>query len=105
LIPLHGSLHNLASRYIDKEIVVGVRPENITNRPKEGLGKPISMTVEMAEPMGGESLVHLKSGTGNLTARIRGEHLFQAEEKVAIQINLDKVTLFDPDTEEAVRYE
>ena len=105
LIPLHGSLHNLASRYIDKEIVVGVRPENITNRPKEGLGKPISMTVEMAEPMGGESLVHLKSGTGNLTARIRGEHLFQAEEKVAIQINLDKVTLFDPETEEAVRYE
>jgi multiple sugar transport system ATP-binding protein len=105
LIPLHGSLHNLASRYIDKEIVVGVRPENITNQPKQGLGKPISMTVELAEPMGGESLVHLKSGTGNLTARIRGEHLFQADEKVTIQINLDKVTLFDPATEEAVRYE
>jgi multiple sugar transport system ATP-binding protein len=105
VIALQGSLHNLASRYIDREVVFGIRPENITNRPKEDAGKTIPMTVEMAEPMGGESLVYLKSGTGHLIARIRGEHLFHLNEKVTIQINLDRVTLFDPDTEEAIRYQ
>lgn len=105
VIPFHGSLHNLASRYIDKEIVFGIRPENITNEPKPGTGTPTPMTVAIAEPMGGESLVYFKSGTGNLLARIRGEHLFQLNEEVAIQINVDKVTLFDPDTEKAIRYE
>ena len=104
-VPLQGSLHNLASRYVDKEIVFGIRPENITNQPREGAGKPIPMTVEIAEPMGGESLVYLKSGTGNLIARIRGEHLFHLNEKVTIQINMDKATLFDPDTQEAIRHE
>jgi len=105
VIPFQGSLHNLASRYIDKEIVFGIRAENITNVPKPGAGTSIPMTVAIAEPMGGESLVYFKSGTGNLLARIRGEHLFQLNEEVAIQINMDKVTLFDPDTEKAIRYE
>jgi multiple sugar transport system ATP-binding protein len=104
VVPLQGSLQNIASRYIDKEIVFGVRPENISNQPKQGAGQTIPMIVAIAEPMGGESLVYLKSGTGNLIARIRGEHLFQANERVAIQINIDKVTLFDPDTEEAMGY-
>ena len=102
-VPLEGSLHQLASRYIDREIVFGIRPENISNRLKAGAGVPISMTVEVAEPMGGESLISLRSGTGNLVARIRGEHLFRLNEKVTIQINMEKVTLFDPDTEEAIR--
>jgi multiple sugar transport system ATP-binding protein len=102
-VPLEGSFRQLASRYIDREIVFGVRPENITNRLKTGAGVPIPMTVEVAEPMGGESLISLKSGTGNLVARIRGEHLFRFNERVTIQINMEKVTLFDPDTEEAIR--
>jgi len=102
-VPLEGSLHQLASRYIDRDIVFGIRPENITNRPKARAGVPIQMTVEVAEPMGGESLISLRSGTGHLVARIRGEHLFRLNERVTIQINLEKVTLFDPETEEAIR--
>ena len=102
-VPLEDSLYQLAGRYIDREIVFGIRPENITNRPKARGGAPLSMTVEVAEPMGGESLISLRSGTGNLVARIRGEHLFRLNERVTIQINMDKVTLFDPNTEEAIR--
>jgi multiple sugar transport system ATP-binding protein len=102
-VPLEGALHQLASGYIDRDIVFGIRPENITNRPKARAGVPIQMTVEVAEPMGGESLISLKSGTGHLVARIRGEHLFRLNERVTIQINLEKVTLFDPETEEAIR--
>jgi multiple sugar transport system ATP-binding protein len=103
-VPLEGSLHQLASPYIDREVVFGIRPENITNRPKAGTGVPIQMTVEVAEPMGGESLISLRSGTGHLVARIRGEHLFRLNERVTIQINMEKVTLFDPETEEAIRH-
>jgi len=55
------------------------------------------MTVEIAEPMGSESLVYLKSGTGSVIARIHGEHLFHTNEQVTVQLNLDKVALFDPE--------
>ena len=100
--PLKGPLQTIASKYIGKEIVFGIRPENITNEPKEGSSTPVNMTVEIAEPMGSESLVYLKSGTGYVIARIHGEHLFHTNEQVTVQLNLDKVALFDPETEEVI---
>jgi multiple sugar transport system ATP-binding protein len=100
--PLKGPLQTIASKYIDKEIVFGIRPENITNEPKDGSSTPVTMTVEIAEPMGSESLVYLKSGTGYLIARIHGEHLFHPNEQVTIQLNLEKVALFDPETEQVI---
>jgi ABC-type sugar transport system ATPase subunit len=67
---------------IDKDIIFGIRPEHITNEPKEGSSVPVTLTVDIAEPMGSESLVHLKTGTGNLIARIHGEHLFHLGEQL-----------------------
>jgi multiple sugar transport system ATP-binding protein len=102
-VPLQGPLQNRASKYVDKAIVFGIRPENISSQPKEGFSTPVDMTVEIAEPMGAESLLYLKSGTGYLIARVHGDHLFQLNEQVKVQLNLDKVALFDPETEEVVR--
>ena len=64
---------------------------------------PVTSTVEIAEPMGSESLVYLKAGTANLIARIHGEHLFHLGEQVTVQFNLDKVSLFDAATENVIR--
>jgi len=35
-------------------------------------------------------------------ARIHGEHLFHTNEQVTVQLNLDKVALFDPETEQVI---
>jgi multiple sugar transport system ATP-binding protein len=101
--PLEGRLKLLASRYVDKDIIFGIRPENISNEPKEGSSTPVTLTVDIAEPMGSESIVYMKAGTGNLIARIPGEHLFHLGEKVTVQLDLDKVTLFEPETEQIIR--
>jgi multiple sugar transport system ATP-binding protein len=101
--PLEGSLQTIASKYVDKDIIFGIRPENISNELKEGSSTPINMTVDIAEPMGSESIVYLKAGKGNLIARIHGEHLFHLGEQVTVQLDLDKVTLFDPETEQVIR--
>jgi multiple sugar transport system ATP-binding protein len=77
---LELALEPLPSRYVDKDIIFGIRPEHISNEPKEGSSLPVTLTVDIAEPMGSESLVYLKAGTGNLIARIHGEHLFRLGE-------------------------
>jgi ABC-type sugar transport system ATPase subunit len=59
--------------------------------------------VDIAEPMGSESLVYLKAGTGNLIARIHGKHLFHLGEQVTVQLDLEKVSLFDAETEKVIR--
>jgi multiple sugar transport system ATP-binding protein len=101
--PLGGKMEALASKYVDKDIVFGVRPEHLTNEPKEGSYSPVPSTVEIAEPMGSESLVYLKAGSGNFIARIHGEHLFHLGEKLTVHVNLDKVSLFDAATENVIR--
>jgi len=102
-IPLKGRLEPLAGRYVDKELVFGIRPEHISNELIDGLSTAATLTVETSEPMGSESLVYLKAGSGNLIARIQGDHIFHLGEKVAVQLDLDKVTLFDPSTENVIR--
>jgi multiple sugar transport system ATP-binding protein len=102
-VPLKGRLQTSASKYVDKEIVFGIRPENISNKSKKGSGSQVTLTVEISEPMGSESLVYLKSGTGYLIARIPGENRFQTNEQMTVELNLDKVALFDPETEQVIR--
>ncbi|MBV8093581.1 MAG: sn-glycerol-3-phosphate ABC transporter ATP-binding protein UgpC [Acetobacteraceae bacterium] len=100
--PLEGRLQPLASKYVGKEVVFGIRPEHISNEPKAGSSTPVTLNVDIAEPMGSESLVYLKAGSGNVIARIQGEHVFHMGEPVAVQLDLDKVSLFDPETEEVI---
>jgi multiple sugar transport system ATP-binding protein len=102
-IPLGGRLEPLANRYVNKEIVFGIRPEHVTNERKDGSSLPVTLTVDIAEPMGSESLVYLKTGTGNLIARLQGEHLFEPGEQLTVQLHLDKVSLFDVETEKVIR--
>lgn len=102
-IPLQGQLEPLAAKYVDKDVVFGIRPEHISNEAKEGAIIPVTMTVDISEPMGSESLVYMKAGTGNLIARIHGENLYHQGDKVTVQLNLDKVSLFDAQTENVIR--
>jgi multiple sugar transport system ATP-binding protein len=102
-LPLQGRLEPLATKYIDKDVVFGIRPEHISNEPKEGPNTPVTMTVDISEPMGSESLVYMKAGTANLIARIHGENLYHQGDKVTVQLNLDKVSLFDAQTENVIR--
>ena len=102
-IPLRGRLAVLANRYIGKDVIFGIRPEHLSDEVKDQSHVPIKSTVEIAEPMGSESLVYLQAGSGNLIARIHGEHLYHLGEPVTVQLNLDKAHLFDSTTEVVIR--
>jgi len=101
--PLTGAMQSVASNYVDKNIVFGIRPENISESPKAGPNIPLTSTVDIAEPMGSESIVYLKRGTGYLIARIQGEHLYQLGQKLTVHLSSDKVTFFDPETQKVIR--
>src|ERR1700758_882836 len=103
VLPLQGEIQSLASNHVDKNIVFGIRPENITESPKAGPSIPLTSTVDVAEPMGSESIVYLKVGSGYLIARIQGEHLYQLGQKLTVHLSSDKGTLFDPETQKVIR--
>jgi multiple sugar transport system ATP-binding protein len=102
-VPLSGPVQPLAERYVDKDVVFGVRPEHLTDDVRNHPTSPLTSTVEIAEPMGAESLVYLKAGNGNFIARIPGETLYHIGQEVTVHINLEKVSLFDVDTENVIK--
>jgi multiple sugar transport system ATP-binding protein len=102
-IPLKGPVEALAAKVVGKPIVFGVRPEHLTEESKNGSTAPVSSTIDIAEPMGSESLVYMKAGTGNLIARIHGEALYHMGQPITVYVNLDKVALFDAETESVIR--
>jgi multiple sugar transport system ATP-binding protein len=103
VIPLKGPIEALAGKVLGKTIVFGIRPEHLTEESKNGSTTPVSSTIDIAEPMGSESLVYLRAGTGNLIARIHGEALYHMGQPLTVYVNLDKVTLFDTETEGVIQ--
>ena len=90
--------------YVDVLLTFSARgPLGPSPTSKEGSSVPVTLTVDIAEPMGSESLVYLKIGTGNLIARIHGEHLFHLGEQLTVQFDLEKVSLFDVETEKVIQ--
>ncbi len=99
-----GELEAIAGKNQGKDVVLGIRPENIHNAPDaENLSPPVKMKVEISEPMGSESLVYLKTGTGNVIARIQGDHIFHTGDDMDAYFEMDKARLFDPSTEQVLK--
>ena len=101
-LPLRGGLEPLASKYFNKEIVLGIRPEHISNEDIAGSSATATLMVQTSEPMGSESLVYFKSGQGSLIARIQGDHIFHLGENVTVRLDLERATFFDPATENVI---
>jgi multiple sugar transport system ATP-binding protein len=98
-IALRGRLEKLAGSRVDREVVFGVRPEHLSADAAYAAAVPATFTVEFAEQMGAESIIHLKGGGRVLIARVYGEHLYKPGEQFTTCIQLEKAHLFDPQTE------
>ena len=102
-VPLRGKLESLATAYVGKPIIFGIRPEHLSDQVSDPSHIPVSSVIDISEPMGSESIVYLKAGTGNLIARVPGEHHYHPGEQLTVQLNMEKVHLFDVQTEKVIK--
>ena len=102
-VPLRGKLESLAAPYEGKPIIFGIRPEHLRDQVSVPTHVPVSSVIDISVPMGSESIVYLKAGTGNLIARVPGEHHYHPGEQLTVQLNMEKVHLFDTQTEKVIK--
>ncbi len=92
--------------YGGKEIVFGVRPEDISDRtPSTDASRPgntISALVEVTEPMGDRIHLYLASGEHNMVAIVDAESKVQEERETEFVLDLEKTHAFDRETEQAI---
>ena len=97
LLPLVTSATNSA-----RKVVLGVRPEHMA-RDTGGGARPgygrMDATVEVVEPTGAETMVVMRVGAQEITARFEADSAPSVGEKVRVNVDMNKACLFDPDTE------
>lgn len=85
---------------VNGPIVLGIRPEDLHIN-----GTMIESTVEVVEHMGAEVLVHASIGVASLVARVSTESTYSPGDKITFGIDVDKLHLFHPQTEQNVDVE
>lgn len=83
--------------YEGKEVILGIRPEDISHNPIE-LGVNFVMNVEVAELLGSEFLLHGTFGKNQLIAKIPASMEVKAHMDIKLYANLSKMHFFDKET-------
>ncbi|RME20365.1 MAG: sn-glycerol-3-phosphate ABC transporter ATP-binding protein UgpC [Deltaproteobacteria bacterium] len=81
----------------DGELELGLRPNHVKLHHEKTAGQALEATVEVVEPMGSETFVHLKIGESSLVARVESTEKFSMEERVWVEPELDRAHLFAAD--------
>ena len=93
------------SELVDKEIIMGIRPENIHDEEmflsaaKTGI---IECNVEITEMMGAETYLYLNCEGIPLTARVDPRSTARPQDTIKVAIDPNKVHIFDKETEKTV---
>jgi len=82
--------------FVGKEIIFGIRPEDISISGKED-GFP--MVVDILEMMGNEIYLHLTWDKNTLIARVPPDTKVEEGQKVDVIFNFSKVHYFEPDSQ------
>jgi multiple sugar transport system ATP-binding protein len=93
------------SPYLGKEVVFGIRPEDIYDKLFIGSAAPentLVATVEVIEPMGSEVYLYLTTGAHSFVARVDAHDRAEVNQDLEVVFNMAKVHFFDCDTEESI---
>jgi multiple sugar transport system ATP-binding protein len=93
--------------YIGKEVVMGIRPENIHDSEEklaEFATATVDVDVEVTELMGSETYLYLSTTgkEGNIVARVDPRSTSRAGSKIKIALDTNRLHFFDKETEKTI---
>ena len=77
----------------EQTLILGVRPEYLYPVGEEG---GIKCRVDVVEMMGAEMYLHMQVGKNELVARVKTDSSIRPGQKLAVQMDLGQIHLFDP---------
>ncbi len=104
-VKLIDVMQKAMSPYTDKEVVFGIRPEDIYDKLFVSDAPPentIKATCEVIEPMGSEAYLYLNTGKSSLVAKVGGHNKPTINQDMDLVFDMSKVHFFDKDTEKTI---
>lgn len=89
--------------YINKEVLVGIRPENISIESENAKNESIfSSHVDFVESLGAELYVYLNVGDAKFAIRTANTQVYDAQSEIKFSINANELHFFDKNTFERI---
>ena len=101
-LPATKNKDNCLDAYVDKEVIMGIRPENVHNEPELVAANPdgvVEADVEVTELMGAETYLYRNCEGQSINARVSPTSTARPGDKITIAFEPAKIHLFDKDTE------
>ena len=101
-LPASKNKDNCLEAYAGKEIIMGIRPENVHNEEdlieihKDGV---VEADVEVTELMGAETYLYMNCEGQSINARVSPTNTARPGDKIKIAFETAKIHLFDKETE------
>jgi len=92
--------------YADKEVILGIRPEDIHDEPvfiESAKGSAVNAHIEVAELMGSEIMLYSQIEGQEYVARVDSRSNIQRGENVQLGFDMNKAHFFDKETESRIR--
>jgi len=95
---------NVYAPYDGKQVIFGIRPEDIYNPdfPSPGIkGSPVQCKVDLLELMGDEIFVYMVAGKQDLVARVDPRSKYRVGKEIEVMFDMTNFHVFDPETDPA----
>ena len=98
--PVTGRAAKAAAQNRGRDLLIGFRPEDLLLNEHDGSGTvQIPAQIDVVEYLGHEELIHAQAEGHEIVALVPSEKKVQAGEEVAFAIPVEKLHVFDPETE------
>ncbi len=102
-LPVPPSLVERYGPHAGKAVVLGLRPEDLTNTwtddNRDGAGVvPLDLPVEIAEPLGSDTLIFSRIGATEIIARVSAVSPPASGSTMRLHAHLENMHVFDPET-------
>ena len=101
-LPADKNKNDCLAEYVDKEVIMGIRPENVHNEEDLIAANPdgiVEANVEVTELMGAETYLYMNCEGQSINARVAPTNTAKPGDKIQIALETSKIHLFDKDTE------
>lgn len=93
--------------FAGRKVIFGIRPEHVQDIrfAREGMKKYVLKgSVEVAEPMGAELMLHVKVGESVFAARVDARSSARLGDEIEVCLDMEKMHIFDRETEKNLVY-
>lgn len=93
--PFSNSLKSKLTKYLNREVTLGIRPEDIEIDNNFSDKIEILASISIVEPMGNETFIYFQVDDVQFIARVKPAENLRIFDKISLGINPEKIYLFD----------